>query len=253
LQKPFGPDMTGLQSAIGPDDSASQVAKRQAEPRDAETLTKKFRGDGPSGSIDDKDSVHSFAESMVSESRISADGGPHCFLAEMLFQVQAEPAKFVAAGDLSRGSHVVAADGRTILEVASVKQEQTSKVIELHAEDAAPFKTTASHRVMVPAYGAKPIAIRAGDIQEGAFVLCTANVAKKVTQVKTLDETASVVAVSFKPDEAVAAFLPPPSMILTKGLTFKPTRRGGMNKKLLKSSEPDCDHMSWKTEGEYDD
>jgi hypothetical protein len=253
IQAPFGPDMTGLQLAVGPDDSASQVAKRQAEPCDLETSAKKLRADYSSDSIGDKVSVQSFAHTMVSDSRISADGGPHCFLADMLFHVQAEPPRFVAARDLSRGSLVIAADGETILEVTSIKEEQTQTVVELHAEGAAPFKTTASHRVMVPAYGAKPIAVRAGDIKEGAFVLCTANVAEKVTQVKTLDEEASIVAVSFKPDEAVAAFLPPPSVILTKGLTFKPTRRGGMNKKLLKCSEPECDQMSFKTEGEYDD
>mmetsp|Transcript_119649 Transcript_119649/g.217395 ORF Transcript_119649/g.217395 Transcript_119649/m.217395 type:complete len:430 (+) Transcript_119649:80-1369(+) len=257
LQKPFGPDATDLQLAVGPDDSVSQVAKRKAELCDLETgNTKKLRGDIPSANVEEdkeKDSLNSFTHTIVSESCVSADGGPHCFLADMLFCVQAEPPRFVSARDLSRGSLVVAADAKTSLQVISIKEDETLKVIELHAEDAAPFKTTASHRVMVPAYGTKPIAIRAGDIKEGAFVLCTANIAKKVIQVKTLDEKASIVAISFMPDEPVAAFMPPSSMILTKGLTFKPTRRGGMHKKLSKSIEPDCDLMSLKTEGEYED
>lgn len=255
LQKPFGPDSTDLHLAVGPDDSVSQVAKRQAEPCHSEdTCAKKRARDIPRDNIEAKEeSVSSYAYTMVPESCVSADGGPHCFLEDMLFQVPAETPNFVSARDLARGSFVVAADGKTNLEVMSIKEEETSMVIELHAEDSAPFKTTSSHRVMVPAYGTKPLTIRAGEIQEGAFVLCTENFARKVTQVKTLGEKARIVAIAFKPDEPVAAFMPPSSVILTKGLAFRPTRRAGMNKKLLTSIETDCDQMSLKTEGEYND
>ena len=38
-----------------------------------------------------------------------------------------------------------------------------------------------------------------------------------------------MLAITFEPDKAVACFLPPEEpVVLTKGLTPKPTRRGGM-------------------------
>jgi len=252
LQKPFGPDVAGLQLTLGPEDSASQAPKRKTVPSEADPGGKKARV-GIVDNMSESASVNLYASIVGSESWISADGGPRCFLADMLFQMTTEPPSFSAAKDLRPGFLVVAADGETILEVTNVKEDETSKLIELHAEDSAPFKTTASHRVMVPAYAAKPIAIRAGDVKENDFVLCTRNLAKKVMKVKFLEEHAAIFAISFKPDEPVAAFMPPSSVVLTKGLTSKPTRRGGMKKKVMNTEGPDCDGMSVNTEGEYMD
>merc|ERR1711874_423204 len=98
-----------------------------------------------------------------------------------------EPPFLVSAKDLRPGTIVVAADGDKMLEITNIKLERASKLIELHAEDSAPFKTTVSHRVMVPIYGAKPATIRAGDLKEHSFVLCSKNIAKKVTRVKILE------------------------------------------------------------------
>ena len=50
----------------------------------------------------------------------------------------------------------------------------------------------------------------------------------KSTPVAQVEEQ-EVLAITFDPDKAVACFLPPEEpVVLTKGLTPKPTRRGGM-------------------------
>ena len=62
-------------------------------------------------------------------------------------------------------------------------------------------------------------------------------------------EDQDVLAITFSPDKAVACFLPPEeSVVLTKGLTPKPTRRGG------KGRRANCEVMSAAgTEAEYED
>eukprot|EP00419_Tripos_fusus_P056951 CAMPEP_0172910032 /NCGR_PEP_ID=MMETSP1075-20121228/183862_1 /TAXON_ID=2916 /ORGANISM="Ceratium fusus, Strain PA161109" /LENGTH=166 /DNA_ID=CAMNT_0013768103 /DNA_START=509 /DNA_END=1009 /DNA_ORIENTATION=- len=138
---------------------------------------------------------------------------------------------YVHAEDLRKGSQVLSADGSKMLEVIRTETQHTSKLIELHVEGSAPFITTPTHRIMVPIYGAEPQAQKAEDLKTGSFVLCTNSIARKVSCVTTLCEEREVLAIAFKPDEPVTVCSVPCSMVLTKGLKVKATRRSGMNKR----------------------
>jgi hypothetical protein len=175
----------------------------------------------------------------------------------MLFKTESGGSCFFIAGrDLRVGSLVLAADDQTLLEVVRIVPQQTEALIELCTDETAPFKTTASHRVMAPSYGQEAVTLKAGDFKEGSFVLRSGLIATKVTKINKLNEANEVLAITFKPDEAVVAFLPPEG-ILTKGQTFKPTRRSGMNKRKGDKNEQ---HVECELEsipptapGEYQD
>lgn len=217
LQAPFAPCVL---PEISPDDSASlfhtmEIATQVFDAKD----------------ISEFSSVSDLSCSSV-PSLLSGDGGPHCFLPQMLFRTGGGPIFYMLAQDLRVGSQVLSADGAKMLEVTRIDVHNTSTLIELHVEGAPRFTTTPTHRIMVP-YGAQPHTVAAKDLQVGSFVLCSDNMAQKVSHIKTLCEENEVLAIAFKPDEPVTAFLAPPSMVMTKGFKARATRRSGMNRRAV--------------------
>eukprot|EP00435_Cladocopium_sp_Y103_P034801 s888_g9.t1 len=189
-------------------------------------------------------------------SYLSGHGGPHCFLPPYLFQhVQSgnesssKSGVWAAAKDLQKGAKIVSADG-DLIDVIKVEVQKTTKLVELELDQAVPFSTTPNHRIMVPSDG-DDATVKAIDLKLGSWVMCSDGMAKKVIGMKLIPvESQEVVAITFHPDKAVACFLPPQEpLILTKGLTPKPIRRGirrgGGSHELM--SVPDT------APGEYED
>lgn len=141
---------------------------------------------------------------------------------------------FLHAQDLGRGSLVMAADNRTVLEVIDVVQLPAQSILQLEA-DGAILKVIASHRVMVPSsdgVGQHSEAL-AGELRAGDWVICSSGTARQLSRVEALEEQEPVMAITFQPDEAVAAFQLPEA-ILTRGQVARPkraTRRSGMHRR----------------------
>ena len=68
-------------------------------------------------------------------------------------------------------------------------------------------------------------------------------------------EDQEVLAITFHPDKAVACFLPPDKpLVLSKGLTRKPIRRSGMNRRVRRRVDGDESASVPETAaGEYED
>lgn len=166
-------------------------------------------------------------------SYLSGHGGPHCFLPPYLFQhVQSadesssKSVVWAAAKDLQRGAKILSADG-DLIEVIKAEVQKTTKLVELELDQAVPFSTTPNHRIMVPSDG-DDATVKAIDLKLGSWVMCSDGMAKKVIGMKLIHvESQEVLAITFHPDKAVACFPPPQEpLVLTKGLTPKPIRRG---------------------------
>lgn len=184
---------------------------------------------------------------------LSAYGGPHCFLSAYLFKhfqpAESSSVVLVSAKDLQKGSKLLAADG-TPIEVLKVEVQKTKKLLDLEITDALPFTTTLNHRIMVPSDDDDDTTVKAIDLKVGSWVMCSDHMAKKVIGKREyLVEEQDVLAITFLPDKAVACFLPPEQpVLLTKGLTPKPIRRGGMTGRAA-NQEVGSIH----TEGDYRD
>ncbi|CAL1137148.1 unnamed protein product [Cladocopium goreaui] len=188
---------------------------------------------------------------------LSGQGGPHCFLPSHLFHAlqsgvgrESPSAALVLAQDLRKGTKILSADGVTI-EVTKVEKQKTNKLVELEIDRAMPLTTTPHHRIMVPSES-EATTVMAVDLSPGSLVMCSDCMPKKVIRkTEYLVEEQDVLAITFHPDKAVACFLPPEEpVVLTKGLTPKETRRGGMGRRGVKQevvSIPDT------AAGEYED
>ena len=67
-------------------------------------------------------------------------------------------------------------------------------------------------------------------------------------------EDQEVLAITFHPDKAVACFLPPDKpLVLSKGLTRKPIRRSGMNRRVRRRVDGDEASVPETAAGEYED
>ena len=216
LATPFGPHTPVVMEVA---DSASLLASQAT---DATFVASQAGGAGS------QNEVESAVSCTSSTSWLSATG-PHCFLPTMLFRQADAKTFYMYAQELVKGSRVLAADEVTQLEVIRIQQQRASSFVVLHADGTEAFKTTPSHRVMTPNFGGEPLAVKAGELKVGDFVLCTGHLAKKLIAIDTvMEDAADVIAITFSPDLPVAVFMPAPSVILTRGLTIKPTRRGGM-------------------------
>jgi len=170
---------------------------------------------------------------------------------------------FIPALMLARGSQVVAADETTVLEVTRIKEYQTEQIVVLHADSAAPFKTTANHRMILPMGNGSSAncEVLAGDLQAGMMVMGSTGITRRLTKVETLAQQALVLGITFNPDQAVAAFPPPPEVIVSKGLAprmRRPTRRSGMNRRgrgsIDRGMGEDCNlSLPDTAPGEYQD
>ncbi|CAJ1372289.1 unnamed protein product [Effrenium voratum] len=179
---------------------------------------------------------------------LSGQGGPHCFLPSYLFKhpQAAGATAWVSAQDLQKGTKILAADG-AVIEVQKVEAQKTQKLLDLEIDDAVPFTTTPNHRIMVPSDDQTVKAIK---VEVGSWVMCSDRMAKKVIGKKEyLVEEQEVLAITFHPDKAVACFLPPEEpVVLSKGLTPKPIRRGGMCRRAARDEV-----CSVVTMGEYEE
>ncbi|CAE8626579.1 unnamed protein product [Polarella glacialis] len=250
LQAPFAPCVL---PDVWPDDSATLCHREGCG-------LMQFSDDGSvqisASELAESDNASGQSRASV-QSFLSGDGGPHCFLPNVLFCTGARPTFYMIAQDLRKGSQVLSADGEKMLEVTSIEAHLTSKLLVLHIEGCPPFTTTPTHRIMVPMYGAEPQAVKAEDLKAGSFVLCTKSMAQKVSLITTLCcEEREVLAIAFKPDEPVAVFSAPSSMVMTKGLKVRATRRSGMNQRAI-NPQPDLSEQSsaflGTTPGEYSD
>ncbi|CAL1137146.1 unnamed protein product [Cladocopium goreaui] len=198
-----------------------------------------------------------YADYRVECMKSNEKGGPHCFLPSHLFHAlqsgvgrESPSAALVLAQDLRKGTKILSADGVTI-EVTKVEKQKTNKLVELEIDRAMPLTTTPHHRIMVPSES-EATTVMAVDLSPGSLVMCSDCMPKKVIRkTEYLVEEQDVLAITFHPDKAVACFLPPEEpVVLTKGLTPKETRRGGMGRRGVKQevvSIPDT------AAGEYED
>ncbi|CAL1137167.1 unnamed protein product [Cladocopium goreaui] len=98
--------------------------------------------------------------------------------------------------------------------------------------------------------------VTAVDLKLGSWVMCSDRVAKKVVGMRLIPvEDQEVLAITFHPDKAVACFLPPDKpLVLSKGLTRKPIRRSGMNRRVRRRVDGDESASVPETAaGEYED
>lgn len=171
---------------------------------------------------------------------------PHCFVPESLFKVPTPGGQviYLPAMMLTEGSKIMAADGVTELEVVCKVEQQSSEITMLQAGDSIPpLYVTPSHRIIVPEVqdDTTQRTVRAEDLQVGDSVVCSAGNVKQLTQAETFPEDTMVFALSFRPDEAVEVFLPPPEVILSMGQASRGrrTRRSGMNRRAPQSRGAD--------------
>lgn len=151
---------------------------------------------------------------------------------------------YLPAAMLARGSKIVAADGISELEVTAVTAQQSVEITQLHVgEEVPPLRTTPNHRIMIPGRDGDTQAgyVPAGELSTGDSVMCALDVIRQLTHVETRPEATSVFAISFHPDEPVAAFRPPPNVILSLGLPSRRrrTRRSGMNRRGRQHGQDD--------------
>jgi hypothetical protein len=148
-----------------------------------------------------------------------------------------EDGSFRSAKDLQKGSRVVGADGE-IVEVTVKREHFVDKLVKLHTSYAS-MLVSPSHRIAVPATGAddfpamRPHSYKlARDCKNGDQVLCDGWEVQTLVHVEGVNGKTLVWEIAFKPDNPIAAFMPPPGKILTKGTRIGTrNRRSGMNKR----------------------
>lgn len=140
------------------------------------------------------------------------------------------------ARKLQRGSHVMAADGITTLEVIKVMVHKSRELLYLEAGEAK-LTVTGNHRMLAPQVNmVSTDAVRdvnAAVLQVGDFIICKTqdgSIPRQLTDVCliTFEEGAEedVIEITFNPDEPVAVFQEPSSVLLSKGVKKKHMRRG---------------------------
>ncbi|CAE7749498.1 Cyt-b5 [Symbiodinium necroappetens] len=153
-----------------------------------------------------------------------------CFMADAIFKIRSCDTEYYLMGtDLKKGSQVVSADGKTILEVAAPPEIRAAKeVVDLHA-GAATLCVTPDHPVRVPdARGEldQILYLPAGQLKVGDSVVLDSGEAAKLTGVNLQATECDVLKIVFEPDLPVAVFYSPPC-IQSKGHKKKPPRRSG--------------------------
>lgn len=178
----------------------------------------------------DRERSWEYASSVSSQSWIVVGAGPHCFPSNSMFKtLSGDTEYFLKVEHLRKGSHVLADDGETVLEVLHNPQQfETDRLVEL-CTDAATLYVTPDHRVPVPDGSGASHDVLAQELKAGDLVF-EDRVPKVLTSVKEVRQTSSVWKVIFKPDMAVPVFMPPPA-ISSKGHAKKHLRRSGMNRR----------------------
>jgi len=128
---------------------------------------------------------------------------------------------------LRKGSHVLADDGDTILEVAAIPEShKADSVIDLRAGSAT-LSVTKDHRIpSVNINTGETFDVRAAELKQGDYVFVDGQRTKLThVQEKTFSHEIDVMKITFKADLPVGVFSPPPT-IASKGSKKKPVRRG---------------------------
>ncbi|CAE7284014.1 CYB2, partial [Symbiodinium microadriaticum] len=151
-----------------------------------------------------------------------------CFMPDAIFKIRSCDTEYYLMGtDLKKGSQVVSADGKTILEVAAPPEIRAAKeVVDLHA-GAATLCVTPDHPVRVPdARGEldQILYLPAGQLKVGDSVVLDSGEAAKLSGVNLQATKCEVLKIVFEPDLPVAVFSSPPC-IQSKGHNKEPSKR----------------------------
>ena len=166
----------------------------------------------------------------------------NCFMLDSMFKVRLDVLR--KGRDLHKGSQVVAADGKTVLEVVEIKEAQATQVVDLHVGTDM-LRVTPDHRVQVPDGGGKldeTLYRPAGQLEEGHSVILESGEAAKLTAVHLKEMDCKVLKIVFQPDLPVPVFSGP-TCILSKGhggheKKSRGVRRGGMCQRGREASDP---------------
>ena len=204
--------------------AASGAASSEREPDPAELLGYSF--------------VDEDGASILSGSSQSSVN-QNCFMLDSMFKVRLDV--FRKGRDLHKGSQVVAADGKTVLEVVEIKEAQATEVVDLHVGTDV-LRVTPDHRVQVPDAGGKldeTLYRPAGQLEEGHSLILDSGEAAKLTAVHLKEMDCKVLKIVFQPDLPVPVFSGP-TCILSKGHEKKSrgVRRGGMCQRGREASDP---------------
>ena len=143
---------------------------------------------------------------------------PECFMLHSIFKTRTYGMDFFLMGkDLKKGSQVVAADDKTILEVSEPPQVcRASEVVHLQA-GAATLEVTPDHFVLTDGLeGGAGTYVPAGTLKVGDLVMLDSGEPVPLTRVSVKATDCEVLKIAFDPDLPVAVFSCPPS-ILSKG------------------------------------
>eukprot|EP00930_Biecheleria_cincta_P060282 TRINITY_DN45960_c0_g1_i1.p1 TRINITY_DN45960_c0_g1~~TRINITY_DN45960_c0_g1_i1.p1 ORF type:complete len:860 (-),score=97.76 TRINITY_DN45960_c0_g1_i1:226-2805(-) len=165
---------------------------------------------------------------ISSLSLISAgDNSSRCFRADAILKIPGE--RFMRAADLKSGSIVQAASGGWVkVESLEIISGQEQNMVSLQTVSAS-LAVTATHRVMARRIPC-PQTVPASGLKIGDSVLVGGGTCEVLINVEFYKAIEDVVQIVFVPDEAVEAFCPLRSGILSKGHGFAQTRRSQKKK-----------------------
>ena len=204
---------------------------------------------------------YSFVD-VVDEDRASILSGSsqssinqNCFMLDSMFKVRLDVIR--EGRDLHKGSQVVAADGRTVVEVVEIKEAQATEVVDLLVGTDM-LRVTPDHRVQVPDESGevgRRFYREAGKLKQGDLVMIAPGKPVALTGAETHPMECKVLKIVFKPDLPVPVFTSP-TCILSKGHEKKSRggRRGGMCQRGKEASDPtDGASIPDTAAGEYTD
>jgi len=175
--------------------------------------------------------------SNAAQSLTSTDG-PNCFVPGTL--LLSPSGSLVPVERLGINSFIRSSHGNNLRVIRCVIHEasaqEPAQLVEIDAGPAA-ITVTATHRILKQG----GIAVQAADLCQDDIVLISGHTPATVTRVRAFAEPRDVYELTFYPDEAIEAFVQPPSQILcmgeasslgSAGPTRTRTRRSGMNQRL---------------------
>lgn len=160
-----------------------------------------------------------------------------CFFPATLFQNPT--GMYIGAEMLQAGQQVLGVMGAVLTVITSrmyppIKRE----VVELRVSDTPSLLVTVDHHVVVQGdQGLEDHLV--GDLCLGMKVVCNDGKPRELTIAVTSELKTAVVALKFKPDEAVAAHMLPAHLILTRGQRKRAIRRSQKYKRRPSPSFPD--------------
>ncbi|CAK9043297.1 Arylesterase [Durusdinium trenchii] len=159
---------------------------------------------------------------LSASSGFSVDtSGPRCFVLDTIFKT---PTGSLSGPELSKGAEILAADGSTVLKVASDPEPHTARGTVILEAQEAQLRVTRDHRIPL----ASGHLVSAAQLKVGDEVVAD-GVPTKLTAVDFVPGEVPVLKITFQPDLPVAVFHPRPC-IHSHGHKPKKTRRGRTGK-----------------------